>query len=108
MNLDKRPPDPMGDFAGPALYNRAFNVQNRSSEPDVVLASFMPPANYLLAGVTGFDVSLRTRAAARVAVELITDVQDLQDDHVIVAGDEGQQLNRPGNVLTPPAAPAKP
>jgi len=107
MNLDRRPPDPEGDFGGPALFNRAFNVQNRSSEPDVVLAPYMPPANFVLAGITGFDVSLRTGNAARLAVELIIDVQDLTDDHVVVEGDEGKELGRPGNVLTPPAAPAE-
>ncbi|MBX3229698.1 MAG: hypothetical protein KIT84_05140 [Labilithrix sp.] len=103
MSLDRRPPDPMGDFGGPALFNRAFNVQNRSSEPDPVLAPYMPPRNFRLAAITGFDVSLRTGAAARLAVELIISVEDLEDDRIVVEGDEGRVLARPGNVLSPPA-----
>lgn len=110
MILSRRPPDPMGDFGGPALYNRAFNVQNRSSEPDAVLAPYMPPGNYPLAAITGFDVSLRTGAAARLAVELIIDVEDLEGDRVVISEDEAEGvrlLGRPGEVLTPPAGAAE-
>ncbi len=108
MTLERRPPDQQGPFGGPALYNRAFNAQNRSSEPDPVLVDWLPRARTDVAAITGFDLGLRTAAAAKVAVELVVDVEDLSGDRVVMDGDgEGRKLNRPGTVLTPPAAPAR-
>ena len=42
MELKKWPPAADGSFAGPALYNRAFNMQNRSSQPDPLLVAVHP------------------------------------------------------------------
>lgn len=108
MALQKRPPPAQSDFAGPALYNRTFNAQNRSTEPDPVLAPWIPASRATVAAVTGFDLGLRTAEAAKIAVELVIDVDDLQGDRVLMEGDDGKTLGRPGTVLTPPAAPAKP
>ncbi|HVJ92270.1 MAG TPA: hypothetical protein VM580_20860 [Labilithrix sp.] len=106
MALQQRPPAADGDFAGPALYNRTFNIQNRSSEPDPVLQPWMPASRTSLASVTGFNLGLRTYEPARVAVEIVVDIEDLHGERVLMDGDEGQELNRPGTVLTPPAAAA--
>jgi hypothetical protein len=105
MALAQRPPDAMGDFGGAALFNRTFNIQNRSSEPDPVLRSWMPAVRSIVAAVTGFDLGLRTTAPARIAVELVIDIEDLNGERVVMTGDdeENRPLNRPGDTLMPPA-----
>ena len=105
MTLDKRPQAPDSDFAGPALFNRAFNVQNRSSQPDPLLAPYIPK---VVAGLVGFDLGLRTYAPAKIAIEVILDVEDNNGDRVIPAGDDTRRVGRPGTALVPPAAPAMP
>ena len=83
----------MSDFAGPALFNRAFNMQNRSSQDDPLLAPFIPR---VVAGLVGFDLGLRTSAPAKIAVEVILDVEDLDGDRVIPADDDTRRVGRPG------------
>lgn len=118
MALEKNPPDPMGQFGGAVLFNRAFNVQNRSSEPDPVLAPYIPKNRAKVASVTGFTLGLRTAEAFRLAVEVIPDIEDKSDDgdRILIADDDGEDvdkdpkkraLGRPGTVLTPPAGAAE-
>jgi hypothetical protein len=104
MALERRPPPADSEFGGAALYNRTFNIQNRSSEPDKVLQDWMPRSRKDLATVIGFDLGLRTSAPAKVAVEVVIDVEDLNGERVVMDGEEGRQVGRPGTVLTPPAA----
>ena len=99
MSLMRTPPAADSAFGGPALYNRAFNIQNRSSEPDLLLAPYLPPVS---AGIVGFDLGLRTYEPAKVAVEVILDVEDLSEDRVIPAGDDTRRVGRPGETLSPP------
>lgn len=107
MALERRPPPEDSGFGGPRLYNRTFNIQNRSSERDPVLQDWMPRSKSEVAAVTGFDLGLRTPTAAKVAVELVIDIEDLNGERVVMEGDdEDRQVGRPGNVLTPPAAAA--
>lgn len=105
MNLKARPPDPKGDFGGPVLYNRAFNTQNRSTLPDVVLGPWIPTDRATVATVIGFDLGIRTAEKAKLAVEVVPDVEDdsPQGNLVIIDGDEGKQITRPGTALEPPA-----
>ena len=105
MKLDKTPQAPDSAFAGPALFNRAFNVQNRSSQPDPLLAPYIPK---VIAGIVGFDLGLRTYERAKIAIEVVLDVVDRNGDRVIPAGDDTKRVGRPGTALIPPAAPAKP
>ncbi|MDB5215308.1 MAG: hypothetical protein JWO86_3235 [Myxococcaceae bacterium] len=105
MELQKRPPPADGSFAGPALYNRAFNVQNRSSQPDPLLTPYVPK---VVAGIVGFDLGLRTYEPAKLAVEVVLDVEDLNGDRVIPAGDDTRRVGRPGTVLSPPPPPMMP
>ena len=107
MALLKNPPDAMGDFAGPVLYNRTFNIQNRSSEPDPVLQQWIPASRPDVATVIGFDLGLRTAEAAKIAVELVIDLQDLNGNRVVMEGETDKQVGRPGTNLTPPALPKK-
>jgi hypothetical protein len=107
MALERRPPEATGAFGGPALYNRTFNIQNRSSEPDPVLQDWMPRTRANVAAVVGFDLGLRTATPAKIAVELVIDVEDLDGERVVMDGDdENRQVGRPGRVLTPPAGAA--
>jgi hypothetical protein len=105
MALQLRPPPAMSPFAGPALYNRAFNIQNRSTEPDLVLAPWIPSGKSPIAAVTGFDLGLRTAESAKLAVELVVDIADLDGNRVVMDGDppSAKPLNRPGTALSPPA-----
>jgi hypothetical protein len=106
MALEKRPPDAMGQFGGAALYNRTFNIQNRTSEPDPVLQPWLPSAKSNVAAIIGFDVGLRTPEPSKIAVELVIDIEDLHGERVVMEGEEGQRTGRPGDALTPPAAAA--
>ncbi|MDF2693145.1 MAG: hypothetical protein K0S65_1528, partial [Labilithrix sp.] len=94
MALERRPPAAESEFGGPALYNRTFNIQNRSSEPDKVLQDWMPRTKGNLAAIIGFDVGLRTNAPAKVAIELVIDVEDLNGERVVMDGEEGRQVGR--------------
>ena len=101
MMLQRMPPAADSPFGGPALYNRAFNVQNRSSQPDPVLGPFIPS---VVAGLVGFDLGLRSSAPAKVAVEVILDVEDLSGDRVIPVNEDTRRVGRPGDTLSPPPA----
>lgn len=105
MRIDQAPPADDSPFAGAGLFNRAFNVQNRSSEPDPVLAPFLPLGP--VAAVIGFDLGLRTYEQAKIAVEIVVDIEDLNGQRVIEDSSEERQLGRPGETLTPPAQPMR-
>jgi hypothetical protein len=111
MILEKTPPDPMGDFGGAVLYNRAFNIQNRSNQPDLVLAPYLPKGDKsTVAAITGFDLGIRSEEQVNVAIEVVIDVEDLspKGDRILIAdSDQGKALPRPGQILTPPAAAPK-
>ncbi len=104
MKIERMPPPADSAFAGPALYNRAFNIQNRSSQPDAVLAPFLPS---VVAGVVGFDLGLRTYAPAKVAIEVVLDIEDRSTDRVLPAKDTARRVGRPDTALIPPAAPKR-
>lgn len=101
-NLAKTPADPMSDFGGPILFNRAFNVQNRSNRPDPLISQYIPP---VIAGLTGFDLGLRTNQAAKIAVEISLDVTDLNGKRIITPDNTTDKpIGPPGTRLSPPAA----
>jgi len=106
MKLHKTPPPADSQFAGPALYNRAFNVVNRSSEPDLVLGPYFPA---VVANIVGFDLGLRTYEHAKISVEVVMDIEDLKNDRVIAAYyTDKERVGRPGKALTPPPPPMRP
>ena len=102
MTLAARPA--AGQFAGPGLFNRTFNLQNRSTEPDPVLAPYRPAVS---GGIVGFDLGIRTSERCNVAVEIVVDVEDVNGKRVIPVAnpDNLTPIGRPGRALTPPAAP---
>jgi hypothetical protein len=105
MRIEESPPGDDSALAGGRLYNRAFNIQNRSSEPDPVLAPYLPLGP--VAAVTGFDLGLRTYAQAKIAVEIVIDVEDLEGNRLVEQGTDDRRLGPPGETLTPPANPTQ-
>ena len=109
--LAKLPPpaaDTDDPFAGPVLYNRAFNAQNRSGESDPLLSRYVPKSS---AAIVGFDLGLRTRQAANVSIEVTVELVDRKADVetgvVIEPGTNQKPIGRPGRVLRPAGAQAR-
>ncbi len=103
-NIEKNPADPKSGFGGPVLFNRAFNVQNRSNQPDPLISQLVPP---VIAGLTGFDLGLRTNAPAKIAVEISLDLTDLNGKRIITPDNTTDKpmftaKSPPGTVLSPP------
>ncbi len=104
QGIAAKPPAMDGDFAGPGLYNRAFNIQNRKGYDDPLLKQYVPP---VIAGVTGFDLGIRTAEPGNVAVEIVVDVEDRNGDRILPEDTQDKPIGPPGRLLTPPAAPAR-
>ena len=94
------PPAEDSEIQAGALMNRAFNTQNRSFTGDPVLNKYFPK---VVAGLTGFDLGIRSPAPANVSVELVIDITDVYGNRVIPYGEPGTPIGDPGTVLTPPA-----
>jgi hypothetical protein len=90
--------DDMGDYSGPlALANHAFNVQNRSYD-DPLIAKYIPK---VIAGLTGFDIGLRTREPANVALEFVVEMLDPNGTGKVVAqGSTSPTLKMPTKYVT--------
>ncbi|HEX7665154.1 MAG TPA: hypothetical protein VF407_11600, partial [Polyangiaceae bacterium] len=96
---------PLGDdVSANALMNHAMNLQNRSTQPDPLIQSWIPTSN--IPGLTGFDLGIRTTEQANVAVEITVDITDLQGNRVIPQGEQMASIGKPPAELTPPKAPA--
>jgi hypothetical protein len=100
-NILKNPPqDPNADVAG--IINRAFDIQNRSSEYDPIVSPYIPQ---VIAGLTGFDLGLRTEEQGTIAVEITIDITDLNGQRVIPADDNTtRKIAVPDTVISPPGA----
>ena len=90
----------MSEIDGAALFNRTFNLQNRSNSGDPLLTRYIPP---VIPGLTGFDLGLRTASPMNVAVEILIDVTDLSGEAKInPSGSTDRPIGMPGRVLRPP------
>jgi hypothetical protein len=83
------------------LVNRAANWQNRLGDGDPVVGQYIPS---VIAGLTGFDLGLRTDAAVNVAVEITIDVTDLNGNRMVPPGQATPLMAPPQTVLSPPGA----
>jgi hypothetical protein len=91
------PPD---NAAG--IMNRAFDVHNRSNQPDPIVSPFIPK---VIAGLTGFDLGLRMFEKGTVAVEITIDVTDLNGNRVLDPGaPESARIDMPDTIISPPGA----
>lgn len=82
--------------------NNIFNPQNRSNGGDPLYTPWIPS---VVAGLTGFDLGLRTTESATLAVEITIDVQDLSGKNKFVPADSTQTtIGIPPTTLSPPGA----
>ena len=88
-------------FDATGIANNIFNPQNRSNSNDPFYTPWIPP---VVAGVVGFDLGLRTSAAANVAVEITMEVQDLHGDRFVEQDSAAAQMGAPATDLSPPGA----
>jgi hypothetical protein len=84
-----------------AMCNHIFDIQHRSNDGDPLVTPYIPS---IIAGLTGFDLGIRTPEPANVAVEIVVDVVDQNGNRVIPPGSNDQAIGRPGTVLAPPGA----
>ena len=84
------------------LVNHIFDAQNWSNTGDPLFDPWIPP---VIAGLTGFDLGLRTvDGPANIAVEITMQVEDLNGNRFVVQGSNVPQMGIPATVLSPPAA----
>ena len=95
------PPGTPSNFDTAGYANNIFNPQNRSNGGDPLYTPWIPP---VIAGLTGFDLGIRTLEPANVAVEITIDVQDLKGNRFVTVGSSDPQLGQPPATLSPPGA----
>jgi hypothetical protein len=88
-------------FDATAIANNIMNPQNRSNGGDPIYTPWIPP---VIAGLTGFDLGLRTYEAANVAIEITIDVQDVNGNRFVPANSTQAQIGEPPVTLSPSAA----
>jgi len=84
-----------------SIANNIFNPQNRSNSGDALYTPWIPP---VIAGLTGFDLGIRTSEQANIAIEITIDVQDLNGDRFVPADSTQAQIGVPPMTLSPPGA----
>ncbi len=87
------------DPAGTA--NNIMNPQNRSNGGDPLYTPWVPP---VIAGLTGFDLGLRTYEPANIAVEITIEIKDVDGNRFVAYGSSAPQLGVPPKTLTIPGA----
>ena len=88
-------------FNATGIANNIMNPQNRSNGGDPIYTPWIPP---VVAGLTGFDLGVRTYEAANVAIEITIDVQDLNGKRFVPADSTQAQIGMPPVSLSPAAA----
>jgi hypothetical protein len=83
------------------IANHIFDQQNFSTTGDPLFTPYIPP---IIAGITGFDLGLRTLEPANVAVEISIDVQDLNGNRFVAQDTTAPLLGLPPATLAPPGA----
>ncbi|HEY3816557.1 MAG TPA: hypothetical protein VGL81_05275 [Polyangiaceae bacterium] len=89
------------DFDATGIANNIMNPQNRSNGDDPIYTPWIPP---VIAGLTGFDLGLRTYETANVAIEITIDIQDLNGNRFVSSGSTQAQIGLPPVTLSPAAA----
>ena len=62
------------------MINHAFDLHNRSSDPDPLIGAYVPAT---VAGLVGFDLGLRSYGQGTVAIEIMVEVVDATGNRVI-------------------------
>lgn len=93
------------DPNGNGLFNHTFNIQNRSTDTDLLIKPYIPNAIDVPAMI-GFTLGLRSIEPMNVAVEVTVDVQDITGKKVMPAdgtvNQDNQPLAPPAGILSPP------
>ena len=84
-----------------SIANNIFNPQNRSNGGDALYTPWIPS---VIAGLTGFDLGIRTEEQANIAVEVTINVQDLSGDRFVPADSTQPEIGVPPVTLSPPGA----
>jgi hypothetical protein len=101
MNVDAHPPDAKAAIDANQLMNRIFNLQNRSNGGDPLITPYIPSE---IPGLTGFDLGLRTEESAKIAVEVVVDLTDLNGNRIVPPGSSQDEIGRPDRTLRPPGS----
>jgi hypothetical protein len=88
-------------FDPAATANNIFNPQNRSNGGDVLYTPWIPP---VIAGLTGFDLGIRTYEAANIALEITMEIKDVNGDRFVAWGSTTPTIGKPPVTLTVPGA----
>jgi len=98
--LANPPADP--SVAVGSMINHVFNLQNRSNTGDPLITPYIPK---VIAGLTGFDLGVRTYQKGNVAVEIVMDVTDVNGSKVLPPGSTDKPIGVPGTEISPPPPP---
>lgn len=99
------PPDPTleaEDNPTTGNINHAFAVENRSDK-DLLIKHLIPQT---IAGLTGFDVGLRTYEEANVAIEILVEIVDTGSGKVVQRDENDPLMPEPTQFITAGNAPA--
>jgi len=98
MSLIADPPPAPEEGESPivAYVNHAFAFQNHSDR-DPLVRRWVPK---VVPALTGFDVGLRTREPAAIAIEVVAEVIDRGSDKLQVEGRDGALLEEPTEIVT--------
>jgi hypothetical protein len=83
------------------LINHVFNIQNRTNTGDPLFTKYIPS---VIAGLTGWDLGLRTGEPANIAIEISMDLTDLNGNRIVQPGQTTATLAMPTTIITPPGA----
>jgi hypothetical protein len=95
------PPGQPSNFNTTGIANNIFNPQNRSNGNDPLYTPWIPS---VIAGLTGFDLGIRTMEPASVAIEITIDIQDLNGHRFVSADSSDPTIGLPPATLSPPGA----
>ena len=88
-------------FDPAATANNIMNPQNRSNGGDPLYTPWIPP---VIAGLTGFDLGLRSYDAATLAIEITIEIKDVNGNRFVQYGSSTAQLGVPPKTLTVPGS----
>jgi hypothetical protein len=88
-------------FDPAATANNIMNPQNRSNGGDPLYTPWIPP---VIAGLTGFDLGLRSYDAATLAIEITIEIKDENGNRFVQYGSSAAQLGVPPKTLTVPGS----
>jgi hypothetical protein len=91
----------MSGFDPGAYANNIMNPQNRSNAGDPLYTPWIPP---VIAGLTGFDLGIRTYEQANVAVEISMEIKDVNGNRFVAYGSSAPEIGLPPATLTVPGS----